>query len=57
MYAGDEYQEVAGDAIAQLDRLAETRLGPGRFDALAKTFAQATRLEAAFWEMGLKLQS
>jgi thiaminase/transcriptional activator TenA len=57
MYAGDEYQEVAGDAIAQLDRLAEIRLGPGRFDALATTFAQATRLEAAFWEMGLRLQS
>lgn len=53
MYAGKDYQEVAADAVAQLDRLAESRMGPGRFEALAKTFAQATRLEAAFWDMGL----
>lgn len=52
MYAGDEYQEVSTAAITQLDRLSATRGGEARFDGLAKTFAQATRLEIAFWEMG-----
>lgn len=53
MYAGDEYQEVASGALAQLDRLAAARGGEARFDALSRTFTQATRLEAAFWQMGL----
>ena len=53
MYAGDEYQEVAAVAVNQLDRLDRARSGPGRFDALARTFRQATQLEAAFWDMGL----
>ena len=53
MYAGAEYQEVATGAVAQLDRLAEQRLTPARFDDLARTFRQATRLEADFWQMGL----
>ena len=55
MYAGAEYQEIAAGAIAQLDRLAEQRLTPARFDALARTFRQATQLEADFWQMGLTL--
>ena len=29
------------------------RAGEGRMDGLAKIFNQATRLEAAFWQMGL----
>jgi len=53
MYAGAEYQEVAAGAVSQLDRLDRVRSGPGRFDALVRTFRQATRLEAAFWDMGL----
>ncbi len=53
MYAGAEYQEVASRAVGQLDRLERSRAGPGRFDALARNFRQATRLEAAFWDMGL----
>ncbi|MDP6708735.1 MAG: thiaminase II [Alphaproteobacteria bacterium] len=57
MYAGDEYREVAVAAVAQLDYLAEARLTEARFPALARTFAQATRLEAAFWQMGLALES
>ena len=55
MYAGAEYQEVAAAAVAQLDRLAQSRLTPQREAALIKTFAQATRLEAGFWQMGLSL--
>ena len=53
MYAGREYQEVAEAAVAQLDSLGSRRLTPDREAVLAKTFAQATRLEAGFWEMGL----
>ncbi len=56
MYAGPEYADVAEGAIAQLERLAESRGTEQRFAALARTFRQATRLEAAFWDMGLELQ-
>ena len=52
MYAGAEYQEVAAAAAAQLDRLAARRGGETRFPRLAALFAQATRLEIAFWDMG-----
>ena len=55
MYAGAEYQELAGAAAAALDDLYARRGGPGRFPALAADFARATRLEAAFWQMGLDL--
>src|SRR3546814_14079745 len=53
MYAGADYQEVAALAIAQLDRLMARRGGPGRFEALAATFRQATELEIDFWRMAL----
>ncbi|WP_279480864.1 thiaminase II [Aureimonas sp. SK2] len=52
-YAGEAYQSVAARARAHLDHLAETHLAPKRFDALARTFATACRLEADFWQMGL----
>lgn len=52
LYAGPEYGAVADDAIAELDRLAATRATDARFPSLARTFAEACRLEAAFWEMG-----
>ena len=57
MYASDDYQQVATAEIQQLDRLFELRAGEGRFGALSKTFAQATQLEAAFWQMGLNAVS
>ena len=53
MYASADYQSVASDHVAQMDRLMHRRGGPGRLDALVTTFRQATRLEGAFWEMGL----
>jgi thiaminase (transcriptional activator TenA) len=53
MYASEDYQDVVRAEIDQLDRLMALRGGPGRFDGLAVTFRQATRLEAAFWQMGL----
>ena len=54
MYASDDYQEVAAQALAQLDRLLSRRAGEGRWPELVKTFDQATRLEVAFWDMGMK---
>ncbi len=53
MYAGDEYQEIAAGAARQLDVLAAGRGGAGREASLARVFTQATRLEVAFWGMGL----
>lgn len=53
MYAGEEYQEIARGAVGQLDALVATRGGEARFRRLAHTFRHATRLEAAFWQMGL----
>ena len=53
MYAGEEYQEIADGAVTQLDRLASSKGADARFADLTKTFAQATRLEEAFWQMGL----
>ncbi len=53
MYASSEYQEVAAAHILQMDRLMARRGGPGRLPSLEVTFRQATRLETAFWQMGL----
>jgi thiaminase/transcriptional activator TenA len=58
LYGGAEYREVAQAALAQLDRVAAKRLGPDpaaspRWDSLARTFRDATRLEIGFWDMGL----
>ena len=59
-YAGEDYQGVARAALDQLDRVAAKRIGPtpeasGRWSSLARTFRTATRLEAGFWDMGLRL--
>lgn len=56
MYAGEEYQKVAREAVQHLDELALPRTGPGRFESLVRTFRQATSLETGFWEMGMYLQ-
>ena len=53
MYAGEEYQALARAAAARFDRLGETHGGEARFASLAATFAEAARLEARFWQMGL----
>jgi thiaminase/transcriptional activator TenA len=60
LYQGDEYRAVARSEREQLDALAfkETgsrEMGDQRFKQLAKTFGEATRLEIAFWDMGLNL--
>lgn len=54
MYGGDEYQADTQSAVEQLNGLASKRLTESRWSDLAKTFAQATRLEIGFWQMGLE---
>lgn len=52
MYAGDAFQAAAAQEAAWLDdRLAQ--VSAARFDQLAGTFRDATRLEIDFWQMGL----
>ena len=55
MYASDEYQAVAADERATMNRLMAERGGPGRLPSLIKTFSQATRLETAFWQMAMEV--
>ena len=57
-YSGTEYQEVVKNSLAQLDRVADRRLGRApetseRWDSLQRGFRAATRLEIGFWDMGL----
>ena len=57
-YGGADYLDVARAAMAQLERVAEWRLGAdsassGRWPSLQETFTAATRLEIGFWDMGL----
>ena len=51
-YAAADYQSVADGACAQLDRLTGPFGAAARFPRLSALFAQATRLEIAFWDMG-----
>lgn len=57
-YAGDPYQSVCREVGALLEATVARRLGESpqsapRWQGLARRFATATRLEVAFWEMGL----
>jgi thiaminase/transcriptional activator TenA len=54
MYAGEEYQALARASAARLDALGESHGGAARFARLAADFAKAARLEADFWQMGLR---
>ena len=53
MYAGEDYQRVAAQAIAQLGDLGARLGGDARIDRLSRIFHDATRLEIGFWQMGL----
>ncbi len=53
MYSSAEYVEGCENSLAQLDRLFAERAGEGRMPSLIRTFRQAARLEARFWQMGL----
>jgi thiaminase (transcriptional activator TenA) len=52
-YAAEDYQQVAAGHARQMEVLSARRGGDARFESLRLIFRQATRLEAAFWEMGL----
>ena len=52
-YDGADYRDVARKSAALLDGLAARRGGAARLPELARLFAQACRLEASFWQMGL----
>ncbi len=54
-YGGDDFQRLARESSDYLDQLAECRLTESRYPYIAQTFAQATRLETQFWQMGLTL--
>lgn len=54
-YGGEDYQAVARAEEGLLDRLLDRRGGPARLPGLQRTFAAATRLEAAFWQMGFDI--
>lgn len=57
-YGGAEYQQVCRDVGALIDGAVQRRLGADpekspRWPGLCAQFRTATRLEAAFWQMGL----
>ena len=52
-YAAPSYQALAEAAAARIDALGESHGGEARFDRLARDFAEAARLEQAFWQQGL----
>ena len=58
-YAGEDFQNSCREVGALIDGAVARRLGKApatspRWPRLARGFATATRLEAAFWEMGLR---
>lgn len=52
-YGDVEYLNGVQASLALFEKLAVERGGESRFPALAEIFTTATRLEAAFWQMGL----
>ncbi len=52
-YAGEDYHAAVTAAMARLERIGAARGADARYPHLLKTFVAATRLEAAFWDMGL----
>lgn len=53
-YAGDEFQAAAQQAMQTLDQLCAT-LPTAQQEKLQSIFNTATRMESAFWQMGLDL--
>jgi thiaminase/transcriptional activator TenA len=51
-YTSDGYRAAVREAIEALDRLGATHGAEARYPILLATFTAATRLEAAFWDMG-----
>ncbi len=51
-YGGDDYINVALQALDTLDLVAQGRGSDARYPTLLQTFRTAARLEALFWEAG-----
>jgi thiaminase (transcriptional activator TenA) len=54
-YTSEDYRAAVRDAIAMLDRLGDACGAEVRYPQLLATFVAATRLEAAFWDMGWRV--
>lgn len=52
-YDGEDYKGSVRTALDKLEDLSRRYGGDARFAALSRIFATATRLETAFWQMGL----
>lgn len=52
-YDSDDYRASVRLAIEKLNEIGRRRGGDARFADLSRIFNTATRLEAAFWQMGL----
>jgi len=52
-YASEDYQNAARAEVETLDRLCDFSAASRRDAELVATFADATRLEVAFWQMAL----
>lgn len=53
-YTSPGYRAAVREAIAMLDRIGAEAGAPARYPRLLDTFVKATRLETAFWDMGLR---
>ena len=51
-YASPDYVALAARAIEAMERMGQARGADARYADLLATFRAATRLEAAFWDMG-----
>lgn len=54
-YGGDAYQGVAEDFASWMDKTAEISLTEKRYANVSRIFAEASRLEADFWQMGMNV--
>lgn len=52
-YGDESYLAGVQASLRLFENIARQRGGESRFDALANIFTTATRLESAFWQMGL----
>ncbi|MFE0586761.1 thiaminase II [Pantoea vagans] len=52
-YGDENYLAGVGSSLMLFETLAQQRAGEQRINSLSEIFTTATRLEAAFWQMGL----
>ena len=54
IYSGQEFRELAASVKQLMNELYEQERQASRFGKLSRIFTDATRLEQAFWDMGLE---